>query len=471
MKTQLYLLTLVTGLLLTGCASEPVPAPVNPSTSTTIINVTIIEPGTTRLANQTITVTDGVITGIRPATKTEKQSNQRYVIPGLIDMHTHQPVAMAGLEDYFELLYLKHGVTAVRYTGYGSTGDIVKSQKAMINEGTIPGPRIFSCGPIIDGSPPIWPAALAPSSPQEAQQLVTRLAAEGMDCIKIYSNITADILDAIVKTAEALELPVVGHVPRHVGLAQSGLDDAQHMIGVAGNHADHKDINPMVDGWDHFSESRLQAVISTSLENEIAHTPTLVFLWTNAIRDKHKELIEQTDAHLLPLVFPELFWLPKQEIRLGGERTPEMQEALRKAYEAAKHAVAAMHSAGVRIHAGTDVGNPFVVQGSSLIKEIELLSGAGLGNEHALAAATSVAGKSLGVSKLGTIQVGAPADLLVLTEDPIRDLSALHNPELVVAQGRSYDIKTLNAEVERYRNHYSGFMWDTLIPAIASLFF
>lgn len=469
MKTIVSALVVFACLPLVSCSSGPEPALFKSKASELITNVTIIQPTQGRQTNQTIAIADGEISDIRPATEAELLAPERFVIPGLIDMHAHQPVALAGLEDYFELLYLRHGVTSVRYTGYATTGDIVKEQKTRINAGAIPGPRIFNCGPIIDGMPPFWPSSLVPASPAEAKQIVAGLATEGMDCIKVYSNISVEIMKAISETAGARDIPVVGHVPQHIGLADSGIDDAQHMIGVAHQSDSGKWLNPMIDGWHQFSNDRLQIVINDSLENNIAHTPTLVFLWTNAMRDRHQELVEQTDAYLLPNVFPDLFWLPKKEIRLGGERTVEMQNSLRHAYEEAKLAVGVMHEAGVTIHAGTDVGNPFIVQGSSLLKEIELLAESGLSNEAAIAAATSVPARSLGVPNLGTIQTGAPADLLVLHEDPMRNLSALGRPELVVAQGRIYALHDLKAEVARYREHYSGFLWDTLTPAIARL--
>jgi adenine deaminase len=77
----------------------------------------------------------------------------------------------------------------------------------------------------------------------------------------------------------------------------------------------------------------------------------------------------------------------------------------------------------------------------------------GLSAEEALAAATWVAGDSLGVEGLGRIEVGAPADLLVLREDPTRDLRALRTIEAVIADGRLYRIDELRAALAAQRRY------------------
>jgi adenine deaminase len=76
---------------------------------------------------------------------------------------------------------------------------------------------------------------------------------------------------------------------------------------------------------------------------------------------------------------------------------------------------------------------------------LALLVASGFAAQEALAAATWVAGESLGIRGLGRIAVGAPADLLVLREDPRRDLAALDSLEAVVAGGRLYPVDELRA--------------------------
>jgi imidazolonepropionase-like amidohydrolase len=217
------------------------------------------------------------------------------------------------------------------------------------------------------------------------------------------------------------------------------------------------------------TDGRIEEVARYSVRSGIVHTPTLVFLWTNSTRDHHGELIDATAAHLLPRLFMDVAWRPRESIRLGGTRTPATQQKLRAAYQRALEVVALFHERGVLIQAGTDTGSPFLIPGASLVQEIGLLTDAGLDNESALAAATTIPGKLLGLNATGLIKAGAPADLLVLRKDPTIDISALDEIETVIADGRIYPSEFLESEIERYRQHHLNFSWDTLLPIAASL--
>lgn len=98
-------------------------------------------------------------------------------------------------------------------------------------------------------------------------------------------------------------------------------------------------------------------------------------------------------------------------------------------YAAARDSVKAMHEIGVPILAGTDSnmapGVPAnVVHGESMHHELELLVDAGLSNIEALQAATSLPAKHFGLNDRGIIEVGKRADLLLVSGDPIADITA-----------------------------------------------
>lgn len=439
----------------------------NRSGTFTLANVTIVEPGSAHRSHQTIVINGEKIVEVRDATEDERGKPTRFLLPGLIDMHVHQPLTLGGLPEYLALLYLRHGVTSVRYTGHTDSGAEVERHRERIEAGEIPGPRVFSCGPMIDGEPPLWPSSIVVTDPSAAESVVADLAAKGADCIKVYSNLSAPVLRGVVKAARDHDLQVVGHVPVGVALEESGIDDVQHLIGIAmptvGNG------NPMVEGWSTLSADRIADVAEYSIASGISHTPTLVFWWTNAMRDQHERLVNETPANLMPRVFRDVGWRPQEAIRLGGSRTNEMQESLRAAYARAQEVVGILHKRGVRIQAGTDTANPFVVPGAALVKEIGLLSDAGLSNEDALAAATTIPGRALGLASNGMIQPGASADLLLLKSDPVDNLNALDEIDLVVASGRVYTRAYLDEEIARHQKHHGNFTWDQLLPFLANL--
>jgi imidazolonepropionase-like amidohydrolase len=131
--------------------------------------------------------------------------------------------------------------------------------------------------------------------------------------------------------------------------------------------------------------------------------------------------------------------------------------------------VRALRDAGARIHAGSDVLNPFVVPGASLHQELRLLVAAGLTPEEAWVAATRAPGEMLGRRNqpgLGTVADGAPADLLVFKEDPTRDLAALGTLEAVVADGRLYLRDDLDRQLALYQRHANGWLFDRVSVAV-----
>jgi adenine deaminase len=100
-------------------------------------------------------------------------------------------------------------------------------------------------------------------------------------------------------------------------------------------------------------------------------------------------------------------------------------------------------------------------------EELRLLAASGLGVEGAWAAATRVAGESLGVPDLGVVRAGAPADFLLFRDDPTRDLRALATLQAVVARGRLYPRADLEAAIARHRALHASVVYDTVVTALA----
>ncbi len=464
--------------LLWASFRPPEPTRVRASDAT-FADVTVIEPGRGRATGRTVVLRGDRIAGIHATSAgdgSERPHAGRFVLPGLIDMHVHQPTTIGGLDAYFGLLYLAHGVTTIRNTADFEGTSL--QMRADTLAGAYPGPRVFSCGRMLDGDEPLWPQAMIVRTAEQAVAAVEQLAAEGVDCIKIYSRLEADALAAVREAARAADLRVVGHVPRGLAFEEARLDDAQHLIGVPPIEVrpprdqtglePASEVHPMIAGWAELDAARIGAVARASLDDDIAHTPTLVYLQTLSVWDRYDELRQMPAATLLPRLFPDVFWRPPQRFRLGGTVTPETWPAFRRSFEQSLLVVRTLQRAGVRLHAGTDTGNPFVVPGASLHEELRLLVRAGLTPEEAFTAATTAPGEFLPETALGRLRAGAPADLLIFREDPTRDLEALATLEAVVARGRYYPKELLDRDVERYRAHYHGFVWDKLLLSLAA---
>jgi imidazolonepropionase-like amidohydrolase len=149
----------------------------------------------------------------------------RWIIPGLIDAHAH--VARWALPRY-----LAWGVTTVRDV-HGTLDSILGLRRALAL-GTLPGPRIYSAGAMIDGEPTTYPDALPARTAAEARKDVDRLVSAGADFVKIYSRVDPPLLRAILDEAKTFNLRVSGHLGLTDALtaARGGINSIEHMSGV-----------------------------------------------------------------------------------------------------------------------------------------------------------------------------------------------------------------------------------------------
>lgn len=426
-------------------AAWPPALPVPVEREIVLEDVTLVNPGASRRAHQQILIQGGRIAAIGPSEK--KGELPRYVLPGLIDMHVHLPPVLApGLVDLFDFLFLAHGVTTIREVG-SLDGEIFRIRRE-IEKGERPGPRIFACGRVLDGEPMAWPIAKSIRTRAEGEAAVAELVSLGADCVKVYEHIGAEALAGVREAAARRGLPVIGHLPEAAKLDAIPLSDVQHLCYTR---------------CAALSPEEIEAFVVSSAEDGVAHTPTLVVSEGQLALAEYAAKATEAPYTAMPRFWREILWHPS----FAGAflRSPEVPDASfhaqrREALDSMKALVKRLHERGVRIHVGTDPIQPFVVPGASVRREMELLVEAGLSTEEALAAATSVAGETLGVADLGRLAVGAPADLLVLREDPTQDLQALGSLEMVVADGRVFTKEMLEDALEQQQRYLARTVID-----------
>jgi imidazolonepropionase-like amidohydrolase len=133
-----------------------------------------------------------------------------------------------------------------------------------------------------------------------------------------------------------------------------------------------------------------------------------------------------------------------------GEGAPDSTAAKRRdAYrQGIASLVVALRDAGVPLLAGTDTPNPLMVPGFSLHEELAALVDAGLSAYEAIRGATAEAARFAGAEgDFGTIRLGARADLLVVSGDPLADVAALRRSEGVLLRGEWLPRERLDALV------------------------
>ncbi len=419
--------------------------------------LTVVNPGVDRVADATIRLREGRIAAVEASGPPgEAEFAGCFALPGLIDMHVHGPPP---LRDFFARLQLLHGVTSVRNTGDGPE---IFSYRDEVEAGDRQGPRVFACGPPLDGKPTAFPlATLGLESPERARARVARLAEQGADFVKVFINLTPPMLAAIRDEAERHGLRVAGHVPRFNTLEDAGVQDVQHLTGVPEHPSTAFSLDgafePWVEAWLRLDARRRDRVIASSLGAGVAHTPTLV-LWKGLARGRPGNgLAAPKGLALMPRPYVESFWRtrppPTPYTKALG---PSLFASIDRALPEMIAFVGELDAAGVRVLAGTDTINPWVVPGASLHEEIELLASAGMGPERALACATRDAAAGLGRDDLGRIRDGASADLVILDGDPTDDLTHLDSIRAVVAGGRLYRSEDLRRDHERARARLSS---------------
>jgi hypothetical protein len=461
----LLVVLLIAGFVLWRAVTPPSPLAL-PEQGVALADVTLVQPGEGRQPHRSLAVEGGAIAQIGPATGDDEFAGF-FALPGLIDMHVHFPPAgLPGQSELFSFLFLYHGVTTVRDAA-DADGTATAPARDGVREGRFPGPRIFACGPLVDGDEPKWANSLRLTDPAQAEPTVAKLAADGFDCVKVYNSLEANVLAAIREAAQRHGLPVIGHVPRRVPFEEARLDDAQHLIGALEPTDPPLPFPKNLVGWRSFTPERARFVTGISLAYDVAHTPTLVtFDRLGAMRD-YERLRQSDEAKLLPRVYRDVVWSPSEGLPMLRTRTQDDYQAFADGVRGGQALVARMHAAGVRIHAGTDTQIPFLVPGAALYRELQLLSEAGLGPDAAVAAASTVPGRSLAVPGLGRIERGAPADILLFREDPTLDLAHLETLEAVIADGRLYRRAELEEQLERYRRHHDSPIFDAVSVALA----
>jgi imidazolonepropionase-like amidohydrolase len=441
------------------------PAPLDlPPRGATLSDVTVIEPGRARSEHRRVVVAGDAIEFVGEAAPGANDPYAgMFVLPGLADLHVHfPPSSLPGQTELFALLHLAHGVTTVRDAG-DVDGTASDPARRGVGEGRFPGPRIFACGPFVDGEPKLWKNTLLARNPDEGRAAVKSIGDRGYDCVKAYNNLDAATLAAIRDAAHARNLRVIGHVPVRVGFEDAQLDDAQHLIGIAPPPEDRTKRFPFIMAeWERLDDARLETMIAAAKRAGTTLTPTLVTIDRLIATQDYAHIREESDAELLPRFYRDLIWNPTGGTSVAGAMKPDDFAMLGRAFAAQKRTVKRLYDAGVPLHTGTDSLIAFVVPGASLHRELRILVDAGLTPEQALALSRDSAAY-LGGPKLGTLAAGAPADLVVFREDPTQSLDALATLAAVVRDGRLYSREMLDAQLERYRAHFDGKLYDAIV--------
>lgn len=440
------LTALVTGLLLSACQPPP--------TGIAIDNVTVIDPVAGAMPGQRVVIRAGRIASVTatgdPAGADVAETvdgSDRFLIPGLWDMHVHFLYELA-LTAEMASLFLDYGITSVRDTG-GELAGMQQVARAMAAD-PAPEPNVYYSGPLLDGRFVVYDGG-DPGRPrlgtgipdaETARAYVAELKAAGATLIKIYELVSPEVFEVLAAEARAAGMPIASHVPLMMTADQAGplADSMEHLrnieLACAGNWAEllrerQNIIGEFIEGRGYdlrrslhslqrvpaieaYDEARCDQVLGT-LQDTI-QVPTLRL---------------NTVAIELPFQNPDwpraLAELPEEVAAAWQARADEMAKNAPLADPTfsrwSQFLIGRLKENGVPIGAGTDTPIGLGIPGWSLHTELAQLVAAGLTPQEALFAATVQAARFLHLEdEVGRIAPGMVADLVVLDANPLEDI-------------------------------------------------
>ena len=420
---------------------------------TAFINVNVVPmTGETIARDQTVIVVDGVIAVIGdvdtvpvPDDAVVVDGTDRYLMPGLAEMHAHVPDVGTDNLDRVLTLFVANGVTTIRGM-LGRPAHLVLRQE--LQDGRRFGPRLYTSGPSLNGN--------SVNGPADGGRQVRAQHSAGYDFVKIHPGLTAAEFYAIADAANELGMPFAGHVPVAVGVEgalDAGMATIDHLDGyVAALMPPGKDSSGGYGGFfdvlvaGQAEEERIAGIVAQTVAAGTRNVPT-------------QSLVEQlvNDVSVAELVNrPENRYMPQETVRQWadakerqlGERGFSPQVGA-EAIALRRQIVRALHEGGAGLLLGSDAPQIFNVPGFSLHHELAFLVAAGLSPYEALHTGTAAVAEFLGTNT-GYVAVGRDADLLMLDADPLADITNSRRVYGVMVRGEWFDYRALQERLARF---------------------
>jgi len=445
--------------------------------TTAFIGVNVVPMDRERvLANQTVIVRNGVIAEIGDAKKVKVPKDAvrvdgggKYLIPGLVDMHTH---LLSDSDEYPDSIgpdelrvMIANGVTTVRFMI--GTPELL-SLRSRSAKGEITAPTLWVASPHLTGRE--QGNNFVVKTDEEARDAVRKSKAAGYDFIKVTTFVPGAIYEAAVDEASKVGIRVVGHADtRFVGVerAWKAKQQIEHLDGYiemllkpdAPMKYAVSDIliyNP--DNWkafDYIDESKIAEVARRTVESNPFVDPTQHFMKNTFGRLRTEEEIRaQPDFRFYPPKVQQQWLDFYKKNRFLNSVSLEQRARWIKLRD---RIIVAINDAGGKLMTGSDTPEFLWLYGFGIHHELKALRDAGISNYAALVAGTRNPHEYLGsLAKAGTVEKGKAGDLVLLNRNPLDDIAATYDRAGVMLKGKYYTQAELNGWLDEIAPKIAG---------------
>ncbi len=362
------------------------------------------------------------------------------MLPGLVELHAHLLLVGHGdIASWFAWLEGQPGIStesvmalsARQLLSAGITsaidlgGPLAESVsiRDRISRGELPGPRLSVSGPWLTSRPAIFPAKYQHivATPEEAARATEANISGGADIIKTHGALTREQYRAIVTTAHDHNTRVHAHLYDEQELRdafEAGVDVLQH-VGSAGTAP--------------YDPELVRAIAASGrpVVPTAAHR-----VW---VLPATRDFPERLEDPVLRRQFPPAMWAELQRSFKGFADSAYFQDHAREESHR-EESIGQWIRAGAVIGMGTDSGSPLNFHTDALWREAKVFVDHGMPAPEVIVALTAGGARILGKQDdLGTIEPGKIADITVVRGDPLLDMDALANVQVVVKGGVAYD--------------------------------
>jgi imidazolonepropionase-like amidohydrolase len=392
------------------------------------------------LAGQTVVV-DGdkiatigdVQNTILPDDAVVVDGTDRYLLPGLAEMHGHVPGVDAASLQRVMHLYAANGITLVR----GMLGHPMHlALRLELLEGDVIGPRLITAGPSFNGR--------SVTSAAQARQMVREQHAAGYDFLKIHPGLTREEFDAVAESARELGIPFAGHVPEDVGVRRAlaaGIASIDHLDGyMEALMPANRDAS---GGFGGFFGVFLAGQADASKIRSIVAATAAAGVWNVPTETLFENVSSATDPDLM-VDWPEMKYMPVEtiarwrqyKIDLMGD--PQYDAVIAdRAIALRRKLIVALQDQDAGLLLGSDSPQIFNVPGFAIHRELELLVAAGLSAFEALQTGTVNPARFFArEDSSGMVKAGFDADLVLLDDNPLDDIRNSRRIQGVMLRGQ-----------------------------------